>query len=79
MRNTHAQERPGEKEQADVDKANTRLDGGCRSLIAKAEPEEQTALKEAQRAWIKWRDVEAMSIAAAVEQSAAARCAWTMR
>ena len=54
---------PGAKEQADVDKANTVLDGVYRDLMAKADPEEQRWLRDAQRAWIKWRDAEAMFIA----------------
>ncbi len=67
-------ERPGAKEQADVDRANTVLDGVYRDLISKAEDprnrsgsldsdREKTSLREAQRAWIKWRDAEAMYIA----------------
>jgi uncharacterized protein YecT (DUF1311 family) len=56
-------EPPGTKEQADVDSANTVLDGVYRELMAKANPEEKTGLREAQRAWIKWRDAEAMYIA----------------
>jgi len=59
----HAFEPPGAKEQAEVDSANKELDGVYRDLMAKAEPEEKTALRDAQRAWIKWRDAEAMYIA----------------
>jgi uncharacterized protein YecT (DUF1311 family) len=54
---------PGTEEQAEVDKANNVLDGVYRDLISKAEPEEKKSLQEAQRAWIKWRDAEAMYIA----------------
>lgn len=55
---------PGAKEQAEVDKANKVLDRVYRDLMAKAEePEEKTSLRDAQRAWIKWRDAEAMYIA----------------
>lgn len=56
-------ERPGAKEQVEVDRANKVLDRVYRDLLAKAEPEEQTCLREAQRAWIKWRDAEANYIA----------------
>ena len=57
-------EMPGAKEQADVDKANSVLDGVYRDLMSKAQdPKEKTSLREAQRAWIKWRDAEAMYIA----------------
>jgi len=59
----HGFEPPGTKEQAEVDSANKELDGVYRDLMAKAEPEEKTALRDAQRAWIKWRDAEAMYIA----------------
>lgn len=51
----NAEERPGAKEQAEVDAANNVLDGVYRDLMSKADPEEQRALREAQRAWIKWR------------------------
>jgi uncharacterized protein YecT (DUF1311 family) len=56
-------ERPGEKEQTEVDDGNSELDRVYRDLISKGESEEQAALREAQRAWIKWRDAEAMYIA----------------
>jgi uncharacterized protein YecT (DUF1311 family) len=59
----NAEERPGAKEQAEVDSANTVLDGVYRDLMSKADPEEQRWLREAQRAWIKWRDAEANYIA----------------
>ena len=59
----NAEERPGAKEQAEVDAANTVLDGVYRDLMSKADPEEQRSLREAQRAWIKWRDAEANYIA----------------
>jgi uncharacterized protein YecT (DUF1311 family) len=58
-----AEERPGAKEQAEVDSANKVLDGVYRDLMSKADPEEQRSLREAQRAWIKWRDAEANYIA----------------
>jgi uncharacterized protein YecT (DUF1311 family) len=56
---SNAEERPGAKEQAEVDKANMVLDGVYHALMSKAESEEQRWLREAQRAWIKWRDAEA--------------------
>lgn len=66
--------RPGVKEQAEVDKANKVLDDVYRDLTSKAEnsadrsgsldaDREKTSLREPQRAWIKWRDAEAMYIA----------------
>lgn len=60
---SRAFEPPGSEEQAAVDKANAVLDKVYNGLMSKAEPEEQKSLKEAQRAWIKWRDAEAMYIA----------------
>jgi uncharacterized protein YecT (DUF1311 family) len=59
----NAEERPGGKEQAEVDSANAVLDGVYRDLMSKADPEEQRSLRDAQRAWIKWRDAEANYIA----------------
>ena len=56
-------ERPGTKEQAAVDQANKELDRVYDELMAKVDPEEKTSLRDAQRAWIKWRDAEAMFIA----------------
>ena len=57
-------ERPGAKEQAAVDNANKVLDGVYRDLMAKADdPKVKTSLRDAQRAWIKWRDAEANYIA----------------
>jgi uncharacterized protein YecT (DUF1311 family) len=56
-------EPPGAEEQAKVDSANSVLDGVYRNLMSKGDPEEQKSLREAQRAWIKWRDAEAMYIA----------------
>lgn len=67
-------ERPGTKEQAAVDQANKELDRVYGELMAKAgDPKnrtgdldaerEKTSLRDAQRAWIKWRDAEAMFIA----------------
>ena len=67
-------ERPGTKEQAAVDQANKELDRVYGELMTKAgDPEnragvldagnEKTSLRNAQRAWIKWRDAEALFIA----------------
>ncbi len=67
-------ERPGTQEQAAVDQANQELDHVYADLMAKAgDPKdrsgaldaerEKTSLRDAQRAWIKWRDAEAMFIA----------------
>jgi len=77
VRSARAEEKfepPGAKEQAEVDKANAVLDGVYRDLMSKAgDPKnrtgsldaerEKTSLRDAQRAWIKWRDAEAMFIA----------------
>jgi uncharacterized protein YecT (DUF1311 family) len=54
---------PGTEEQASVDRANAELDKVYKQLMAKLEAEQQKSLKEAQRAWIKWRDAEADIIA----------------
>jgi uncharacterized protein YecT (DUF1311 family) len=54
---------PGTEEQASVDRANAELDRIYKQLMAKLEAEQQKSLKEAQRAWIKWRDAEADIIA----------------
>jgi uncharacterized protein YecT (DUF1311 family) len=67
-------ERPGTQEQAAVDQANKELDRVYAALMAKSgDPKnragdldaerEKTSLRDAQRAWIKWRDAEAMFIA----------------
>jgi uncharacterized protein YecT (DUF1311 family) len=54
---------PGTEEQAAVDAANADLDKLYKQLMSKLDPEQQKSLKEAQRAWIKWRDAEADIIA----------------
>jgi uncharacterized protein YecT (DUF1311 family) len=52
------------KDQAAVVSANKVLDGVYGDLMSKTEdPQEKTSLRDAQRAWIKWRDTEAMYIA----------------
>ena len=60
---SNAEERPGAKEQAEVDSANKVLDGVYRDLMSEADdPKVKTSLRDAQRTWIKWRDAEAMYI-----------------
>ena len=54
---------PGSEEQAVVDRANADLDKVYKELMNKLDPGLQKSLKEAQRAWIKWRDAEADIIA----------------
>ncbi|HEV2841453.1 MAG TPA: lysozyme inhibitor LprI family protein [Chthoniobacterales bacterium] len=67
-------ERPGTKEQAAVDQANKELDRVYAELMAKVDDpktrtgdvgvkSEKISLRDAQRAWIKWRDAEALFIA----------------
>jgi uncharacterized protein YecT (DUF1311 family) len=52
------------KDQAAVVSANKVLDGVYGDLMSKTEDsQEKTSLRDAQRAWIKWRDAEAMYIA----------------
>jgi uncharacterized protein YecT (DUF1311 family) len=77
VRNARAEEkweRPGTKEQAAVDQATKELNHVYDELAAKAgDPKnrtgeldaerEKTSLRDAQRAWIKWRDAESMFIA----------------
>jgi uncharacterized protein YecT (DUF1311 family) len=54
---------PGTDEQAAVDSANTEIDRVYKQLMSKLDADQQKSLKEAQRAWIKWRDAEAEAIA----------------
>jgi uncharacterized protein YecT (DUF1311 family) len=54
---------PGTEERAAVDRANADLDKVYKQLMGKLDAEQQKSLKEAQRAWIKWRDAEAELIA----------------
>jgi uncharacterized protein YecT (DUF1311 family) len=54
---------PGTEEQAAVDRANAEIDKVYKELMSKLDAEQQKSLKEAQRAWIKWRDAEAELIA----------------
>jgi uncharacterized protein YecT (DUF1311 family) len=54
---------PGTEERAAVDRANTELDKIYKELMGKLDADQQKSLKEAQRAWIKWRDAEAVLIA----------------
>jgi uncharacterized protein YecT (DUF1311 family) len=51
---------PGTEENAAVDQANAKLDAVYKKLMSKLDADGQKALKEAERAWIKWRDDEAM-------------------
>jgi uncharacterized protein YecT (DUF1311 family) len=51
---------PGTEENAAVDQANAKLDAVYKQLMGKLDADGQKALKEAERAWIKWRDDEAM-------------------
>jgi uncharacterized protein YecT (DUF1311 family) len=54
---------PGTEENAAVDQANTKLDAVYKRLMGKLESDEQKALRDAERSWIKWRDDEALLIA----------------
>lgn len=53
------QEPPAAEEQAEVDRANADLDHVYQAMMIKLDREQQNSLREAQRAWIKWRDAEA--------------------
>lgn len=55
--------RPGSEEQAAVDRANVEIDKVYKQLMDKLDDKQQKSLKEAQRAWIKWRDAEADFVA----------------
>ena len=62
--NAHAEEKYDAKDQAAVVSANKVLDGVYSDLMSKTEDsQEKTSLRDAQRAWIKWRDAEAEYIA----------------
>ena len=64
IRNAHAEEKYDAKDQAAVDSANKVIDGVYGALMSKTEDsQEKTSLRDAQRAWIKWRDAEAEYIA----------------
>ncbi|MEY2578263.1 MAG: Lysozyme inhibitor LprI [Verrucomicrobiota bacterium] len=54
---------PGTEENAAVDQANAKVDAVYKQLMSKLDADGQKALKEAERAWIKWRDDEAMLMA----------------
>jgi uncharacterized protein YecT (DUF1311 family) len=56
---------PGTEEMAAVEQANAKLDGVYKRLMGKLDADGQKVLKEAERAWIKWRDAEAMLTARA--------------
>lgn len=55
--------RPGSEEAAAVDRANAAIDKVYGQLMSKLDSAQQKSLREAQRAWIKWRDAEADLIA----------------
>jgi uncharacterized protein YecT (DUF1311 family) len=63
VHNAHAEEKFEKfdaKDQAAVDKANKVLEGVYGELMSKTEDsQEKTSLRNAQRAWIIWRDTEA--------------------
>ena len=50
---------PGTEEAAAVDRANGEIDQVYKDLMGKLDAKQQKSLREAQRAWIKWRDAEA--------------------
>ena len=52
-------QRPGEQEQVNLDRANASLDELYQRLMRALPAEDQKALKDAERAWIAWRDQEA--------------------
>jgi uncharacterized protein YecT (DUF1311 family) len=54
---------PGAEEQAAVDRANRDIQQVYDALLARLDGEERQSMRDAQRAWIKWRDVEAVAIA----------------
>jgi uncharacterized protein YecT (DUF1311 family) len=75
IRNARAEEkweRPGAKEQAEVDSANKVLEGVYRDLMSKADSAQKRWLRDAQRAWIKWRDAEANYIGRRVAEGGSA-------
>ncbi len=52
-------QRPGTEEAADVDRANAEIDRVYKNLMSVLDEQQQTALREAERAWVVWRDAEA--------------------
>jgi uncharacterized protein YecT (DUF1311 family) len=56
-------ERPGTQEEAAVERANVGLDKVYKQLTRKLDAGGQKSLREAQQAWITWRDAEADLIA----------------
>jgi uncharacterized protein YecT (DUF1311 family) len=54
---------PGSEENAAVDRANAGIGKVYKELMTKLDAAQQKSLKEAQRAWITWRDAEADIIA----------------
>lgn len=53
-------EPPGTEEAAEVEKANAEIDVVYKELMDALDEEGKTSLQEAERAWVKWRDAEAM-------------------
>jgi serine/threonine protein kinase len=53
-----AWERPGTKEAAEADRANAELDQVYKRLMESLGSQQQTTLREEERAWIAWRDEE---------------------
>ena len=54
---------PGSDEAAAVERANAEIDKVYGQLKGALDPEQQKSLRDAQRAWIKWRDAEAEFVA----------------
>ena len=54
---------PGTEEAAAVASANGKIDKVYAELMGKLDDQQKKSLKEAQRAWIKWRDDEANFLA----------------
>ncbi len=50
--------KPGSEEAAAIDRSNAALDKVYRQLMKELKADQKRRLKEAQRAWIKWRDAE---------------------
>ena len=56
-------EPPGAPEPGGRDRANTEIGKVYKQLMSRLTTPEQTALREEERAWIKWRDGEAARLA----------------
>lgn len=55
--------RPGAEETAALNRADRELTRTYEQLLATLDTKQQAALREAQRAWIKWREAEALFVA----------------